>query len=174
MSKFFRIVSFVTCVALVSIVAVSGQAIAEDAQEPAPPEGQTYTGQKDCASCHFKQYSTWSKTKHAKTFDLLPEEYQTNEECLPCHTTGYGKETGFKDLATTPALKGTSCEVCHGPGSKHAELAKSFGKEKLTAEQEKQVRDTIWMMVPKNVCVECHKQEAHGETGTPEELRTKD
>jgi len=171
MSKFFRTISFVTCVALVTLVAISGQATA--AEEPAPPEGQTYTGAKDCASCHFKQFLTWSKTKHAKSFDLLPDKYQTDAECLPCHTTGFGEATGFKDKATTPTLVGTGCEVCHGPGSKHAEMAKGFGKEKLTAEQEQQVRDTIWLMVPKNVCVECHKDQTHGETGTPKELKSK-
>ncbi len=141
--------------------------------ETAPPEGETFTGSKDCASCHFKQFMSWKKTKHSKTFDLLPASYQTDATCLKCHTVGLGKPSGFKDVASTPNLVGTGCETCHGPGSKHAEIAKGFGKEKLTAEQEKLVRDSIWMMVPKNVCVTCHLVQGHGEPATPKELITK-
>ena len=170
MRKFSRTVSFVACLTLITTVAISGRAVSE---EPAPPEGQTYTGTKDCASCHFKQYMAWSKTKHAKNFDLLPGAYQTNAECLPCHSTGFGKATGFKTKAATPTLVGTGCEVCHGPGSKHAEIAKSFGKEKLTEPQEQLARDSIWLMIPKNICIECHKTQAHGATSTPKELRGK-
>ncbi|KKK83580.1 hypothetical protein LCGC14_2791940 [marine sediment metagenome] len=142
--------------------------------EPAPPKGQEYTGAKECASCHFKQFLNWSKTKHAKSFDLLPEKYQSDEECLACHTTGYGEPSGFIDAKETPALRGTGCEQCHGPGSKHAEIAKEFGKDKLSSEQEKKVRDSIWMMLPRNVCIECHKTQAHGKTGTPKELKKKE
>ena len=141
--------------------------------EPAPPEGQKYTGAKECASCHFKQFLSWSKTKHAKSFELLPKKYQSDKECLGCHTTGYGQPSGFKDAKKSSALKGTGCETCHGPGSKHAEISKGFGKEKLSKEQEKEVRDSIWMMLPKNVCVECHQTQAHGKTGTPKELQKK-
>ena len=38
----------------------------EEAPEPAPPTGQTYTGSKACSACHYKQYTSWKKTKHAK------------------------------------------------------------------------------------------------------------
>lgn len=141
--------------------------------EGAVPEGQSYIGVKKCASCHFQQYMTWAKTKHAKTFDLLPANYQTDATCIKCHTTGHGEPTGFKDKATTPNLVGTSCEKCHGPGSKHEEICKAFGKEKLAPAQEEQARGSIYLMLPKNICVECHKAEGHGETGTPKELRTK-
>ena len=145
---------------------------AEEA-DPAPPADQEYTGAKRCASCHFTQFMAWNKSKHSKTFNLLPAEYQTDAKCLPCHTTGYGEPTGYKDMATTPSLAGNTCETCHGPGSKHEEVAQSFGKEKLNEEQEKVVRDSIWLMLPKNVCVECHKVQGHGEPETPKELRTK-
>jgi DnaJ-class molecular chaperone len=116
---------------------------------------------------------SWKKDKHSTTFDLLPEEYQKDAKCLKCHTTGYGEATGYKD-ASDAALKGTTCEACHGPGSKHAEVCKAFGKEKLTPEQEKVARDTIWMMVPKNICVECHVMKAHKPSETPEDLRKKE
>lgn len=157
-----------------SFVTTRGTAQEEAAAEPAPPADQTYLGVKECASCHFKQFMSWMKTPHAKTFDLLPDEYKTNEKCLECHTTGYGKESGFKDVATTPSLVGTSCEACHGPGSKHAEIARGMGKDQLTPEQEKTVRDSIWKILPSNACVKCHTVAAHGESQTPPELRKKD
>jgi hypothetical protein len=142
----------------------------QEAQEPAPPTGQTYTGSKRCASCHFQQYLAWKKTKHSKTFDLLPAQYAKDPKCLKCHTTGYGEPTGYKDASDT-SLEGTTCEACHGPGSAHEEVCQEFKNQKLNAEQEKVARDSIWLMLPKNVCVECHVVQAHGESQTPPELR---
>ncbi|MFH1268569.1 MAG: multiheme c-type cytochrome [Planctomycetota bacterium] len=80
--------------------------------------------------------------------------------------------TGYKTSADA-ALKGTGCETCHGPGSKHSEICRAFGKEKLNEAQEKEANDSIWSMLPRNVCVECHKTESHLESETPKELRTK-
>lgn len=135
------------------------------AQQPLeqPPEGQTYVGAKDCASCHFDQFMTWRTSPHAKAFDILPAKYRGDASCLKCHTTGHGEPTGFTSLQQTPNLVGNSCEGCHGPGSKHSEVAKSFGKQKLTEQQDKYVRSTIYLMQPKNVCVECHLTRAHKE-----------
>jgi mono/diheme cytochrome c family protein len=127
----------------------------------APPEGQTFVGAKNCSACHFDQYLDWRTTKHAKGFDILPAQYKTDQSCLKCHTTGLGAEGGFKTLAATPDLVGASCEACHGPGSKHAEIAKGFGDKKLSEAEEKYVRSTIHKMQPKNVCVECHLTRAH-------------
>lgn len=138
-----------------------------------PPENQQYTGQKRCASCHFEQYMAWRKTAHAKAFDILTAKYQKNEKCLKCHTTGYGKPSGYKDK-TTAALAGITCESCHGPGSEHEKISQKYAKVKtLTPEQEKEVRGSIWLMLPKNVCVECHNVQAHKPSETPPELRTK-
>ena len=65
--------------------------------KPAPPTGQSYTGVKRCSSCHFKQYMTWKKTKHAKeAWESVTAKYRTAAECLPCHTTGYGQADGFQ------------------------------------------------------------------------------
>jgi hypothetical protein len=133
------------------------------AQAPlaAPPEGQTFVGARACSACHFDQFLDWRQTKHSKAFDILPAKYKTDQSCLKCHTTGLGAETGFKTLAATPDLVGASCESCHGPGSKHAEIAKSFGDKKLSEQEEQYVRSTIHLMQPKNVCVDCHVTRAH-------------
>jgi hypothetical protein len=149
----------------------AGQPAAAAEQEPAPPADQQYTGVKQCASCHFEQFMKWKSTKHAMTFDLLPAQYQTDNKCHECHTTGFGAPTGFKTAAASADLKGTTCEACHGPGSKHAEIAKQFANQKLTAEQEKAVRDSIWKVLPKNVCISCHIVQGHHESPTPPALR---
>ena len=70
-----------------------------------PPEGQTYTGSKQCAACHFDQYLVWRKTKHAKAFDILPAKYRDDANCLKCHTTGFGEPTGYKDASTATSSR---------------------------------------------------------------------
>lgn len=158
--------------ALFSMSRFSAEAAAAEAAEPAPPANQTYTGSKRCASCHFEQYMKWKKSGHSKAFDMLTSKYETDAKCLKCHTTGYGEPSGYKDQATTPSLAGVTCETCHGPGSVHEEVSKPFAQVKeLTPEQEKKIRDSIWMMIPKNVCVECHKVQGHHDPETPKELR---
>jgi len=126
-----------------------------------PPAGQTYVGEKTCASCHFDQDLTWRKTKHAKGFEILPAKYHEDKSCLKCHSTGFGEETGFKSLESTPALVGTSCEACHGPGSEHAKVGKQFFGKELTEAQKKFVGSSIYKIQPKNVCVECHLAQTH-------------
>lgn len=139
--------------------------------EPAPPADQQYIGAKQCAACHFDQFMKWKVTKHATSFNLLPAQYQADTTCLQCHTTGFGAATGFKTAAASADLKGTTCEACHGPGSKHAEMAKQFANQKLSAEQEKTVRDSIWKIRPGNVCISCHVVQGHHENPTPVALR---
>jgi hypothetical protein len=93
----------------------------------------SYIGTKKCKVCHLKQYKSWAETKMANAFDLLKpgeraeaktkagldpkKDYTRDPECLPCHTTGYGKPGGFVSLEKTPELAGVGCEVCHGAGS---------------------------------------------------------
>jgi mono/diheme cytochrome c family protein len=137
---------------------------AKAAAEPAPPEGQTYTGVKQCSSCHFKQFMSWKKSKHGikAGWDTMPEKYRTDAECVKCHTTGYGQATGFKDAASSPNLIGTTCEACHGPGSKHSEVCKAYAeKKKLSPEEDKIARDSIYKVLPNNVCAACHAVLGH-------------
>jgi hypothetical protein len=133
------------------------------AQQPLenPPEGQTYVGTRECAACHFEEFMAWRNSPHSKAFDILPEKYRADSDCLKCHSTGHGEASGFTTMEATPNLAGTSCEACHGPGSKHTEVAKSFGQEPLTEEQQAYVRSTIHRMQPGNVCVDCHLTAIH-------------
>jgi Cytochrome c554 and c-prime len=145
------------------LVSQRHDAIAQDTSKPLPkpPEGQTYLGTKVCASCHLEQYMAWKETKHAKGFEVLPAKYRADDSCLKCHSTGQGEKTGFVSIEATPTLQGTSCEACHTAGSKHAEIAKSFGNKKLSKDEESYVRSTIYKLRPKNACVECHTDKAH-------------
>ena len=130
-------------------------------KEPTPPAGQTYIGMKNCSACHFEQFVIWKKDKHTKAFEILPEKYKTDAACLKCHTTGHGDPTGFKTAADTH-LAGTTCEACHGPGSKHQEICKTFATaKKLSPEQETLARDSIYKLLPSNACITCHSSKAH-------------
>ncbi len=79
----------------------------------------SYGGVALCKMCHPDIYEAWSKTPHAGGFDLLVNVgEEKNSECLPCHTTGYEND-GYVDEESTPGLRGTTCEACHGPSADH-------------------------------------------------------
>ena len=150
-------------VTLIAWNAATAQPALPEPEQKSVPTDQTYIGAKLCSACHFKQYMAWKRTKHAgKAFEELPDAYRTDSACLPCHTTGYGAPSGYKD-ATTPNLAGVTCEVCHGPGSKHETMAKQFANKKLSPAEEKGVRDAIWRIRPGNICVTCHVDKGHHE-----------
>ncbi len=93
----------------------------------AAADGPVFVGAEACGQCHPDQYDSFTMhSKKAKSFTsvqrmagkLTPTELSG---CYGCHTTGYGKPGGFQSERETPHLKDTGCEVCHGPGSLHAE-----------------------------------------------------
>jgi len=143
-------------IALASIIVV-GTALLVVGIFAGPSENATYVGSPKCKKCHIKLYKSWQATAHAKNFEVLKMMgREADAECVGCHTTGYGKEGGFVDLATTPKLVGAGCESCHGPGSEH--LAGSL-KDK------EQKRATI-NKLPEGACLNCHKShEKHDKLG---------
>lgn len=104
-------------------------------QEKKESKDYSFVGTKGCKKCHIKQFKSWKETKMAKAYDILKpgeraeakkkagldpqKDYTEDAECLPCHTTGYGKPGGFVSLEKTPQLVGISCEMCHGAGSEY-------------------------------------------------------
>ena len=113
----FRLTRFLTS-KCVLIIALPAAMLASGIMLQAQGTGK-YGGVDLCSKCHPDQYDDWSKTPHSRSFELLVNLGQDkNAECLPCHSTAYGKG-GFVDEATTPGLKGTACEACHGPGADH-------------------------------------------------------
>jgi hypothetical protein len=148
---------------IVLVAVLSGtDSISVTKANAAPPSGQKYVGTKVCASCHFEQYMTWKKSKHALSFESLPAKYKADATCLKCHSTGYGQPNGFKDLKSTPQLAGNTCENCHGPGSEHTKIAQQFtNKKTLSDDEKKQVKESIWKVQPTNVCAACHMAVTH-------------
>jgi hypothetical protein len=118
-------------------------------------EDHSYEGSNRCRKCHIKEYRSWQKTAMAKAFEVLKpgeraeektkagldpkKDYTKDADCLPCHTTGYGKPGGFVDIAKTPNLAGVGCENCHGPGGTYLQDGymtmenKNYKLEKLVA-----------------------------------------
>ncbi|MDX2198652.1 MAG: multiheme c-type cytochrome [Phycisphaerae bacterium] len=81
-----------------------------------------YVGSERCMQCHNNQHFEWSQTLHGSALETLEAIGQgTNPDCIRCHVVGFGQPGGFVDRATTDALAGVGCEVCHGPGRQHVE-----------------------------------------------------
>ena len=105
------------------------------AQQTKPEAPATYIGAISAdgsatCMCHAQpEHKSWATTKHAKAFELLKMAgHEKDEQCLPCHTTGYGKG-GYGTPGVTANLEGVQCEACHGPGSVHAA---TMDKSKIT------------------------------------------
>ncbi|MBD3234126.1 MAG: hypothetical protein GF315_10435 [candidate division Zixibacteria bacterium] len=102
-----------------------------------PPTGEDeayFIGAEACANsgCHQELivggdqypwlYEEWLETSHAQAFaNLLDIGYARDDNCLPCHTTGWNADAdnGGYDEYKFPYLEGVGCENCHGPGSQH-------------------------------------------------------
>ena len=122
------------------------------AQEPAieHPSGSTFVGAHKCEECHTKTYKLWEKTKHASAFETLKHPRKDHKdhditrvydaECIVCHVVGWNPQqvlrykSGFlneefvqgeDEKERSALLQGVQCESCHGPGSRHVELAES-------------------------------------------------
>ena len=129
-----------------------------------------FVGNKACMSCHKAEALDWQRSRHAKAFELLaagrkpaekrrgnldPEKnFQKDEKCIKCHTTGYKQEGGFRDIESTPDLAGVGCEMCHGPGKEYREIHKrmmlDFKRDEVRA-----VGQT-YATLGDEVCENCH------------------
>lgn len=83
--------------------------------------------------------------------DWPSEAFDWAQNCAYCHTTGFSVERGrWED-------DGVQCEACHGPASKHVELAEDAGRrpddEELNA-----LRSAIYRSPDPQVCGQCHSQ----------------
>jgi predicted CXXCH cytochrome family protein len=114
-----------------------------------------------------KYYDDWLTTKHANAFLVLKGDERKDPKCLPCHTTGFGKDGGFTALEVAEpkqadmdkALAGVQCEVCHGPGEKHIKSKKDNVIKNAGVPDEK-------------VCLTCHNDT--NPHWNPERYTTKD
>jgi len=134
----------------------------------------TYVGPGVCRGCHEEQAASWMETRMAMTFEVLrpgvkrqeketagldPDyDYTRDEECLPCHTTGYGLMGGFVSFKKTPDMAGVTCEACHGPGGTYADTpTKSVIPKFATSEA-----DDAGLVYPPTaaVCRSCHNEDS--------------
>lgn len=162
-----RIVPWTLTVLVLSLLLLSGpMAVGGD---------HAYTGSKKCKVCHLKEWKSWAETKMAQSFEVLkpgqraeaktgagldPEkDYTKDATCLPCHTTGYGKEGGFVDIESTPDHAGVGCEMCHGAGGTYIQPEYMSLKNK---EYKKADIVAVGLVdtVSEKQCVVCHNSES--------------
>ncbi|MEM9489894.1 MAG: multiheme c-type cytochrome [Myxococcota bacterium] len=127
-------------------------AAAADTKPPAPAEGKaSYVGIGECEMCHSEAVEFFAKTGHAGAWETLEVvNKQFNYDCISCHVTGWD-QPGGSTLSVNEHLRDVQCEVCHGPGSIHAE--EGGGDEPRT----------VVLSPPESLCVTCHNQE-HSDT----------
>lgn len=84
---------------------------------------EKYIGMAVCARCHDRTAADFIVSPHFRTFARMTESgNERNAKCLPCHTTGYGRFSGYDPESDEKGgidLRGVQCEACHGPGTKH-------------------------------------------------------
>ena len=129
-----------------------------------------FVGNKACTGCHKAEALDWTRSAHAKAFELLapgkkpaekrkgnldPEkDYRKDEKCIKCHTTGYKKEGGYQDAESTPDFVGVGCEMCHGPGKEYREIHKRMVLEFKVAEVK--AAGQVYATQGDKVCENCH------------------
>ncbi len=116
---------------------------------PPPAKGQPgYVGIDECEMCHDEAVTFWKTTRHAGAFATLERaNKQYDLSCVGCHVTGF-RQPGGSEVVENGPLRNVQCEVCHGPGSLHAE----DGDTRL-----------IRRAAPQRVCATCHTPE-HSDT----------
>lgn len=151
-------------------------------------EGPSYIGSGKCRKCHGDQHKTWKKTAMASAFAILKpgerieekreagldpdKDYTKDEQCLPCHVTGWGLPGGYsippegktpaarKAQKAAKAMEGVQCEACHGPASVTAEFKKDNQKYKW-GEVEASAGTLSGMLYPaEEMCTGCHNEES--------------
>lgn len=104
--------------------------------------GPDYIGSAKCKMCHKVQYESWEGMAHAKAFDVLKGDEQSNPECLKCHATGGKAE-----------FPGVGCESCHGPGSDYKSMKTMKDREASIA---------AGLIIPnEETCLSCHANAPH-------------
>lgn len=107
------------------------EAFKDLAPPPVAPGAASYVGIEACSKCHASQRKFWDSTSHAAAYATLSSQHKEfNLDCVSCHVTGYGMPGGTT-VTHVDGLSAVQCEVCHGPGSKHAASPKESGLVKM-------------------------------------------
>jgi len=143
-----------------------------------------YVGSKKCKICHSKeevgsQYSIWENGPHARSMESLKTDAakaiakkmglkvapDQAPECLSCHVTGWGTESGYqitvdpldkKAVKVNEDLASVGCESCHGAGS----LYKSK-KTKAAIADGTITRESVNLLtISEKSCTVCHNKKS--------------
>jgi hypothetical protein len=140
---------------------------------PLLAQDHEFVGTKNCRKCHIKQWKSWSETKMSQAYETLkpgidveaketmgfdPQaDYTTDESCVSCHVTGWGKPGGFTSEADTPELAGIGCEACHGAGGTYTQDGYMTLKNKEYKRADL-IAVGLTHPVDESVCVQCHNE----------------
>jgi hypothetical protein len=115
------------------LVVEPGRDLSEKEKLARIPKTSPFVGAISCKKCHEVNYRNWLKTKHAKASEtIVASPKYAQEECLICHSTGYGKIGEYATVEEIPFyLHGVQCESCHGEGKGHPGKGKIEGKVTL-------------------------------------------
>ncbi len=129
-------------------------------------DGGTYIGPDGCKFCHPVNFDEWMQTNHSRAFNTLVEVGQEkNEDCIPCHVTGYNKET------KTYKFKDITCEECHNSGDISANIAERvikiiYSQENRSTEDIQNILNrmnltskSMVINLSASMCGRCHKGE---------------
>jgi len=119
------------CVALLALVAL-----------PLAWAGPDYVGAGKCKMCHKIEYESWEASQHARAFESLKGDEQSNAECLKCHA-----------VAGNAEMPGVQCESCHGPGSE-------FKSMKVMKDHDAAVAAGL-LLPDEAACKGCHEGAPH-------------
>jgi len=150
----------------------------------AQPSTGTYIGSKKCKICHSKeevgaQYSKWQKGPHASSYETLKTDAskaiakkmglktapEKSPECLSCHVTGWGTETGYqlevdpldkKAVKKNKDLSAVGCESCHGAGKLYKSKKTMIGIADGSIKGETVGFETI----TEKTCTVCHNKKS--------------
>ncbi len=149
---------FITVILTLIFVAVFLIAKAEETKKEEKPK-PTYVGMKKCVTCHKSDkickvtgdvVTSYNATKHAKAMSSLKDEEKKKEECVKCHTTGYGKG-GYKIGAeNASSFENVQCEACHGPGS-------LYSKADIMKDRKKSIENGL-IIPDEKTCTQCHNK----------------
>ena len=102
---------------------------------------ERYLGQETCDRCHTGLVDRQAASRHFRAYEtLIQRGEERNRSCLSCHTTGFGRYSGFDPAGEESSgrnLRGVQCEECHGPGTTHS-------------------REGAYMESARNSCRRCH------------------
>ena len=112
----------------------------------AADEKWTYASTSACALCHPKASEHFVTTAHAFALATLQRKGRDKDpSCLRCHSTGFNRPGGTRNVATAATFFGdVGCESCHGPSTAHVRAQNKTGTRRL---------------VPEAVCIECHTKQ---------------